>query len=84
MVASAAGAIATAGARRSGRLSPAAVEAIAGTFALLPALVALRSKNLAAYHGAEHKTIGAYETRRRAPRTRRRSTSAAARTSSAR
>ena len=48
VVASAAGAIATAGARRSGRLSPAAVEALAGTFALLPALVALRSENLAA------------------------------------
>jgi uncharacterized protein YqhQ len=62
VAASAAGAIVTAGARRSGRLSPAAVEALAGTFALLPALVALRSKNLAAYHGAEHKTIGAYET----------------------
>ncbi|HXR61864.1 MAG TPA: DUF1385 domain-containing protein, partial [Solirubrobacterales bacterium] len=61
VVASAAGALVTAGARRSGRLSPAAVEALAGTFALLPALVALRSKNLAAYHGAEHKTIAAYE-----------------------
>ena len=63
--------------------SPAAVEALAGTFALLPALVALRSKNLAAYHGAEHKTIGAYESGG-APRRRRRSTTAAAPTSSAR
>jgi uncharacterized protein YqhQ len=61
VVASAAGALATAGARRSGRLSPAAVEAMAGVLALLPAVVALRSKTLASYHGAEHKTIGAYE-----------------------
>jgi uncharacterized protein YqhQ len=61
VVASAAGALATAGARRSERMSPAAVEALAGIFALLPALVALRSKTLASYHGAEHKTIGAYE-----------------------
>jgi uncharacterized protein YqhQ len=61
VVASAAGALATAGARRSNRLSPAAVEAVAATFALLPAVLALRSRELASYHGAEHKTIGAYE-----------------------
>jgi uncharacterized protein YqhQ len=61
VLATAAGAIATAGARRSHRLSPAAVEAIAGTFSLLPAVLALRSRKLASYHGAEHKTIGAYE-----------------------
>jgi uncharacterized protein YqhQ len=29
---------------------------------LLPSLLALRSGDVAAYHGAEHKTIGAYET----------------------
>ena len=28
---------------------------------LLPALAALRDRDLAAYHGAEHKAIGAYE-----------------------
>jgi uncharacterized protein YqhQ len=50
-----------AGARRS-RLSPAAVEAIGMGLALLPAVVQMRSGRVARYHGAEHKTIGAYET----------------------
>ena len=42
-------------------LSPAAVEALASVLAVLPALAMLRSGSLARYHGAEHKTIGAYE-----------------------
>jgi len=42
-------------------MSPAAVEALASTLAVLPALAMLRSSSLARYHGAEHKTIGAYE-----------------------
>jgi uncharacterized protein YqhQ len=37
-------------------------EAGAALVALTPALFALRGGELAAYHGAEHKTIGAYET----------------------
>jgi uncharacterized protein YqhQ len=36
-------------------------EAGAAALSLLPSLVALRGGELAAYHGAEHKAIGAYE-----------------------
>jgi uncharacterized protein YqhQ len=36
-------------------------EAGAALLGLMPALVALRGGDLAAYHGAEHKAIGAYE-----------------------
>jgi uncharacterized protein YqhQ len=36
-------------------------EALAAVISLLPSLVALRGGDLAAYHGAEHKVIGAYE-----------------------
>jgi uncharacterized protein YqhQ len=49
-----------AGARRT-RLNPAAIEAIGMGLALLPAVVQMRSGAVARYHGAEHKTIGAYE-----------------------
>jgi len=48
-------------ARRALRASPfreGAVQAIG----VVPALVALRDRDLAAYHGVEHKAIGAYET----------------------
>src|SRR4051794_8167270 len=37
-------------------------EAGALAMSVLPSLVALSSGDVAAYHGAEHKTIGAYET----------------------
>ena len=37
-------------------------EAAAMAVSLAPSLVALRSGDVAAYHGAEHKAIGAYET----------------------
>ncbi|MGI8593392.1 MAG: DUF1385 domain-containing protein [Solirubrobacteraceae bacterium] len=37
-------------------------EVAAAALSLLPALVALRGGELAAYHGTEHKVIGAYET----------------------
>jgi uncharacterized protein YqhQ len=47
--------------RDSPRLSPAAQELVAGLLALAPATVALRGGNLAAYHGAEHISIGTYE-----------------------
>ncbi len=36
-------------------------EAMIGVIGLMPALAALRDRDLAAYHGAEHKAIGAYE-----------------------
>jgi uncharacterized protein YqhQ len=58
-----AGAAATVGAallrRRGGRTL--AGEAAAAALSLVPTLVALRAGELAAYHGAEHKTIGEYE-----------------------
>ena len=37
-------------------------EAAAAALSLVPAMVALRGGELAAYHGTEHKVIGAYET----------------------
>jgi uncharacterized protein YqhQ len=36
-------------------------EAAVALIGMLPALAALRDRDLAAYHGAEHKAIGAYE-----------------------
>jgi len=46
---------------RTSRLRPAAAEAAAALLSLVPPLVALRGGELAAYHGAEHITIGSYE-----------------------
>ena len=46
---------------RGSRLTPAAQELTAGMLALAPALLSLRGKDLAAYHGAEHISIGTYE-----------------------
>jgi uncharacterized protein YqhQ len=58
MVASAA----IAGLARSSRsLGPATQEAVATIASLAPAAVALRGGELAAYHGAEHISIGTYE-----------------------
>ena len=48
-------------ARDSGRLGPAAQELVAGVLSVAPAALALRSSELAAYHGAEHISIGSYE-----------------------
>jgi uncharacterized protein YqhQ len=48
-------------ARRMPAAGGLAGEAAAGLLSVLPALTALRSQELAAYHGAEHKTIAAYE-----------------------
>jgi uncharacterized protein YqhQ len=53
--------------RRSGP-SSAARESIAAALGLLPATIALRGSELAAYHAVEHKTIGAYERGRPDPR----------------
>jgi hypothetical protein len=48
-------------ARDSQRLGPAAQELVAGLLSVAPAALALRSEELAAYHGAEHISIGTYE-----------------------
>jgi uncharacterized protein YqhQ len=42
-------------------VAPVVREGAAGAIGLMPALVALRGSELAAYHGVEHKAIGAYE-----------------------
>jgi uncharacterized protein YqhQ len=49
------------GIRESTRLRPAAQELLAGMLSLAPAALALRGGDLAAYHGAEHISIGRYE-----------------------
>jgi uncharacterized protein YqhQ len=51
---------ASAAARKLARGS-ASREAMLAAIGMLPALAALRDRDLAAYHGAEHKAIGAYE-----------------------
>lgn len=61
LAAMAAGAVFTHAVRGSGRLGPATKELIAGFAALAPAAIALRGSTLAAYHGAEHISIGTYE-----------------------
>jgi uncharacterized protein YqhQ len=46
---------------RGSRLSAAAQELTAGLLSLAPALISLRTAELAEYHGAEHMSIGTYE-----------------------
>jgi uncharacterized protein YqhQ len=46
--------------RRLGRATVAR-ESVIAVLGILPAAVALRDRDLAAYHGVEHKAIGAYE-----------------------
>jgi uncharacterized protein YqhQ len=53
-------AIVSSAVRRLGRTT-AAREALVAALGLLPAVTALRDRDLAAYHGVEHKAIGAYE-----------------------
>ncbi len=60
LAAMAGGAVVTHAVRRSA-LGPATKELAAGLASLGPALVALRGSTLAAYHGAEHISIGTYE-----------------------
>jgi uncharacterized protein YqhQ len=55
-----ASAVVVQGIRRS-QLRPAAQELASGLLSLAPALLALRGGSLAAYHGAEHISIGTYE-----------------------
>src|SRR5436305_106395 len=53
---------------RESRLQPVARELLSAIVAFAPALMALRSGELAAYHGAEHISIGSYEHGQRATR----------------
>ena len=46
---------------RESRLRPVAQELLSGLLAIGPAALALRGGELAAYHGAEHVSIGSYE-----------------------
>ena len=47
--------------RSSTRLAPSAKQLLGGVISLIPATLALRGSSLAAYHGAEHISIGTYE-----------------------
>src|SRR3954465_9253184 len=47
--------------KESRRLTPLARELLGGVLSLSPAALAVRSSDLAAYHGAEHISIGSYE-----------------------
>jgi uncharacterized protein YqhQ len=47
--------------RSSPNIGPAAQELVSGLLALAPALLSLRGSDVAAYHGAEHISIGSYE-----------------------
>jgi uncharacterized protein YqhQ len=53
---------------RRARLPAGSRELLAGAAALIPAGLALRGPDLAAYHGAEHVSIGTYETGEPAPK----------------
>jgi len=55
------GTLAVTGAMRRGRRASPARESAVQALGLLPALVAMRDRDLAAYHGVEHKAIAAYE-----------------------
>ena len=46
---------------KASRLRPFAQELLAGVISLAPAALALRGSDVAAYHGAEHISIGSYE-----------------------
>ena len=46
---------------RGSALGPAAQELLTASLAFTPAVLALRGSELAAYHGAEHVSIGSYE-----------------------
>jgi len=47
--------------RSSPSVRPAAQELVSGLLSLAPAAMAIRSSDVAAYHGAEHISIGSYE-----------------------
>ena len=47
--------------KSSRNLTPVARELVSGVLSAAPAVLALRGSELAAYHGAEHISIGSYE-----------------------
>jgi uncharacterized protein YqhQ len=47
--------------RGSPKVGPAAQELVSGLLSVAPAALALRGSDVAAYHGAEHISIGSYE-----------------------
>ena len=61
LAATAASAVATLALRRSRRGSPLLKELAAAGVSLAPILLLLRDSRLARYHGAEHKSVAAYE-----------------------
>ena len=61
LAAMAGSAVAVRAVKTSTRLSPLARELVGGLLSLAPAALAVRSSDLAAYHGAEHISIGSYE-----------------------
>jgi uncharacterized protein YqhQ len=52
--------------RGSRSVGPAAQELVSGLLSIAPAALALRGSDVAAYHGAEHISIGSYEQGKRA------------------
>ena len=62
LAATAASAVATVLLRRSRRGSPVAREAAVMGLSIAPVLFALRDSELSRFHGAEHKSVAAYET----------------------
>ena len=60
LIAAAGAAVAGQAVRRTGRTTVVR-ESAAALLGVLPALAALRDRDLAAYHGVEHKAIGGYE-----------------------
>src|SRR5262249_58586546 len=46
---------------KASRLKPLVQELLAGVLSLAPAALAIRGSEVAAYHGAEHISIGSYE-----------------------
>jgi uncharacterized protein YqhQ len=61
VLAAMAGAMVASGAIRRGGRTTLAREGALAALGLAPALIALRDRDLVAYHGAEHKAIGGYE-----------------------
>jgi hypothetical protein len=53
---------------RRSRLRPVAQETVGALLALVPAALAVRGTDVAAYHGAEHISIGSYEHGEQRPR----------------
>jgi uncharacterized protein YqhQ len=61
VVAAMVGTVVTSSALRRSRLRPFAKELLGSLLSLAPAMLALRGGEVAAYHGAEHVSIGTYE-----------------------